>query len=134
MGISIKQQLKAGKNSIGTWVSIGHPDVTEILAGVGFDWLLFDMEHAPLTIETVHRLMQSMSGSDTEPLVRVASKDPVGIGQALDTGAQGVMVPLVNTAEDARRIVAACKYPPEGTRGVGPRRASGYGRRFDEYM
>lgn len=134
MKFSLKKRLLAGKPSIGTWVSIGHPDVTEILADIGFDWLLFDMEHAPLTIETIHRLMQAMNGSTTVPLVRVASKDPVGIGQVLDAGAHGVMVPQVNTVEDARRVVAACKYPPEGTRGVGPRRATGYGRTFQQYM
>src|ERR1051326_326153 len=72
---SIKRQLKTGKTSIGAWVSIGHPDVAEILAGVGFDWLLFDMEHAPLTIESLHPMVQAMNGSKTAPLVRVASKD-----------------------------------------------------------
>jgi 2-keto-3-deoxy-L-rhamnonate aldolase RhmA len=131
---ALKRKLKSGKVSIGTWISIGHPDVAEILAGVGFDWLLFDMEHAPLTFETMHQMMQAMGGSETAPLVRVARNDSHLIGQALDGGAHGVMVPLVNTAEEARRAVAACKYPPEGVRGMGPRRASDYGRRFDDYM
>lgn len=129
-----KRKLKAGKVSIGTWISIGHPDVTEILADVGYDWLLFDMEHAPLTIETIHSMMQAMNGSATVPLVRVARNDPLVIAQALDAGAAGVMVPLVNTAEEARRAVASAKYPPEGARGMGPRRCTRYGRRFTEYV
>jgi len=131
---TLKQQLKRGHLSLGTWVSIGHPDVAEVLADIGFDWLLFDMEHGPLTNETVHPMMQAMGGSATAPLVRVARNDSWHIGQALDGGAHGVMVPLVNTAEEARRAVAACKYPPEGTRGMGPRRATRYGRRFEEYL
>ncbi len=130
----LKRKLKAGKNSIGTWISIGHPDVTEILSGVGFDWLLFDMEHGSLTMESVERMMQSMNGNPAAPLVRVASKDPVLIGQALDAGAHGVMAPLVNTPQDAQKVVAACKYPPKGSRGVGPRRATQYGRSFSEYL
>src|ERR1043166_8081102 len=131
---TLKQKLRRGEVSIGTWVSIGHPDVAEILAGVGFDWLLFDMEHGPMTNETVHRMMQAMGEGPTVPLVRVASNNANAIGQALDGGAHGVMIPLVNTTEDARRAVAACKYPPDGIRGMGPRRATGYGRRFHEYV
>ena len=130
----LKRKLHTGKHSIGTWICIGHPDVTEMLARAGFDWLLLDMEHAPLSVETMHHLIQAMGGGPAAALVRVASKDPVLIGQALDAGADGVMIPLVNTAEDARNAVAACYYPPQGTRGVGPRRAADYGRRFVPYM
>jgi hypothetical protein len=90
---TIKQQLQSGSISIGTWISIGHPDVAEILAGVGFDWLLFDMEHAPLTFEAMHQMMQAMGGSATTPLVRVPRNDSHLIGQALNGGAHGVMVP-----------------------------------------
>jgi 2-keto-3-deoxy-L-rhamnonate aldolase RhmA len=108
--------------------------VAELISQAGFDWLLFDMEHGPLGMETVHRLMQAMSTPGAVPLVRVAKNDAVLIGQALDAGAHGVVVPFISNADDARRAVAACRYPPTGTRGVGPRRAAQYGRTFHDYI
>lgn len=120
----VKARLKAGEASIGTWVGIGHPDVTERLADLGFDWLTFDIEHSPLSLETVQTMMQAMSFTSTcVPLARLRWNDPVLIKRVLDMGCYGVIVPWVNSAEEARSAVAACRYPPEGIRGVGPRRA-----------
>lgn len=120
----VKAKLKAGKVSVGTWIGIGHPDITERLADLGFDWLTFDIEHSPLSLETVQTMMQSMSFTDRcVPLVRLRWNDIVLIKRVLDIGAYGVIVPMVNTREEAEKAVRACKYPPEGIRGVGPRRA-----------
>ncbi len=120
----VKAKLKAGDVSIGTWVTIGHPDVTERLADLGFDWLTFDIEHSPLSLETVQVMMQAMGFTkDCVPLVRLRWNDPVLIKRVLDIGAFGVIVPMVNTPEEALAAVRSCRYPPEGIRGVGPRRA-----------
>mgnify|MGYP000023413723 FL=1 len=120
----VKAKLKAGKPSIGTWITIGHPDVAEFLATLGFDWFVFDMEHSPISFETVQVLMQASSFSKTVPLVRVAWNDMVLIKRALDIGAYGVVIPWVNTKEDAINAVKYCRYPPRGLRGCGPRRAA----------
>ncbi len=120
----VKARLAAGEASIGTWVGIGHPDVTERLADLGFDWLTFDMEHSPLSLETIQTMMQAMSFTETcVPLARLRWNDPVLIKRVLDIGCYGVIVPWVNSADEARVAVEACRYPPEGIRGVGPRRA-----------
>jgi len=130
----VKQKLQAGRATIGAWVGIGHPDVAEILAQMGFDWLVFDAEHAPLTIETVQVLIQAMGNHEVAPLVRVAWNDPVLIKLALDIGAYGLVIPWVNNGEEALQAVRSCKYPPRGIRGVGPRRASRYGLEFNDYL
>jgi 2-keto-3-deoxy-L-rhamnonate aldolase RhmA len=130
----VKQLLKEGKPALGTWVTIGHPEVAEILSRQGFDWMLFDTEHSPLSIETIETLIQAMGASETVPLIRVAWNDPVMIKRALDIGSYGVVIPWVNSREDAVNAVKACRYPPEGIRGVGPRRAADYGERAIEYF
>ncbi len=120
----VKAKLKAGQPSIGTWMTIGHPDVAEFLATLGFDWFVFDMEHSPLSFETVQVLMQASSFSKTVPMVRVAWNDMVLIKRALDIGAYGLVIPWVNTREDAKNAVRYSRYPPRGIRGCGPRRAA----------
>ena len=119
----LKEKLDQGKPVIGTFVGIGHPDVTEWLSRLEFDWLLLDAEHAPLGFETLQRMMQAMNGTSCVPLVRPQWNDPVVIKRVLDIGAYGVLLPWVNSKEDAEKAVRACKYPPEGIRGYGPRRA-----------
>ena len=119
-----KEKLQKGEVAIGTFVGTGHPDITERLSVVGFDWLLLDGEHGPLGFETMQMMMQSMRNDDCSTIVRVQWNDPVIIKRALDIGAHGVLIPWVNTREEAEAAVAACKYPPQGTRGCGPRRAS----------
>ena len=120
----LKEKLQKGQFVIGTCVGLGHPDVTERLSRLGFDWLFIDGEHAPLSIETMQMLMQAMNGSDCTPVVRPQWNDMVIIKRILDIGAHGVVVPWVNTKEEAEYAVRACKYPPEGLRGYGPRRAA----------
>jgi 2-dehydro-3-deoxyglucarate aldolase len=129
-----KEMLKQGKTALGTWITTGNQDITELAASIGFDYLAFDTEHAPLSNETVQKLIQSMGGAKVTPFVRVAWNDQVLIKLALDIGAHGLIIPLVNTREDAMRAVAATKYPPAGVRGIGPRRASNYYQSFQDYV
>ena len=119
----LKEKLKKGEAVIGTFVSTGHPDVAEWLSRVGFDWLLLDSEHAPAGYETLQRMMQAMNGSGCIPLVRPQWNDLVVMKRVLDIGAYGVLIPWVNSREEAENAVRYCKYPPEGIRGWGPRRA-----------
>ena len=130
----LKNRFLSRRVSIGTWISIGHPDVTEMLAHQGFDWLVFDLEHGPLTIESLQRLLQSMNGSGAAALVRTPPDQPSLAGRVLDCGADGVVFPLIGDRSQAQAAVDACKYPPLGSRGMGPRRASGYGRFEAEYL
>jgi 2-keto-3-deoxy-L-rhamnonate aldolase RhmA len=123
----VKDLLSKGETTVGTWITIGNADVAEMIAHMGVDWLLFDMEHAPLDIGTVQVLMQATSGTEITPFVRVAWNDLVLIKRALDIGAQGLVIPWVNSEADARRAVQAARYPPKGLRGAGPRRAAMYG-------
>jgi 2-keto-3-deoxy-L-rhamnonate aldolase RhmA len=120
----LKEKLNRGETVIGTFVGLGHSDVTEVLSRIGFDWLLLDGEHSPMSFETMQQLMQPMNGSNCTPIVRPQWNDMVIIKRVLDIGAHGVLVPWVNTREEAEYAVRACKYPPEGLRGCGPRRAS----------
>jgi len=127
----LKAKLRRGEAVIGTFVGLGHSDVTEWLSRLGFDWLLLDGEHGPLGLETLQLMMQAMNGADCVPLVRPQWNDPVIIKRVLDIGAYGVLVPWVNSKKEAEDAVRACRYPPKGIRGWGPRRASMFD---DEYF
>jgi 2-keto-3-deoxy-L-rhamnonate aldolase RhmA len=120
----LKERLKKGEAVIGTFVGIGHADVTEWLSHLGFDWLLLDAEHGPMGFETLQVMMQAMNGSNCVPIVRPQWNDPVIIKRVLDIGAYGVLIPWVNSKEEAEAAVRACRYPPSGIRGWGPRRAA----------
>lgn len=104
---------------VGGWVCSGSPLVAEIMAGSGLDWLLIDMEHSPNTLESVLAQLQAVAAYPVTPIVRVPIGDVVTIKQVLDVGAQNVLVPMVSTAEEARAVVEAVRYPPRGRRGVG---------------
>jgi len=123
----VKELLRKGETTVGTWITTGSPDIAELIAHTGVDWLVFDMEHAPIDIEKVQVLMQATSGTDITPFVRVAWNDLVLIKRALDIGAQGLVIPWVNSEADAIKAVQAARYPPRGLRGAGPRRAAMYG-------
>ncbi len=130
----LKEILKAGRAAIGTFVQIGHPDVTEMLSHAGFDWLLLDGEHGPFGIETMQVMLQAMSATKTVPIIRAPWNDPVYIKRALDIGAYGLLIPLVSSKREAENVIHALRYPPIGIRGVGPRRASRYYLDFKEYV
>lgn len=124
-----KAGLKAGRPQIGLWCSLTSNVAIEPLAGAGFDWLLIDTEHAPNELPSVHAQLQAVSHSTASPVVRPAWNDPVAIKRFLDIGAQTLLVPFVQNADEARQAVAAMRYPPHGIRGVSvSNRANGFGR------
>ena len=133
MKSNLRKKLVQGV-SYGAWVTIGNPDVSDILQGLPFDWLVFDTEHSPIGAETVSHMIQVLDEEKVSPLVRVGANDQYLIKMALDMGAHGVVVPLVNTREDAEVAVSYCKYPPVGVRGVAPRKAADYGLSAAEYL
>ncbi len=112
---------------------IGHPSVAEILAGEGFDWLAVDMEHTSTSVRMFHELSLAVKGTGVDLLVRLPGHDPQTTKLVLDCGADGIIVPGVNTAQQAREAVAMAKYPPEGHRGASLCRATDFGRNFDTY-
>jgi 2-keto-3-deoxy-L-rhamnonate aldolase RhmA len=130
----LKGRLNSGKTLLGTWVTIGHTDVPDVLEAVGFDWLVFDTEHAPLGPEAVSRMVQAIDSSSVCPLVRVGAADQYLVKSAFDMGAHGVVCPMVSTREEAARVVSFAKYPPAGVRGVAPRKAADYGNTFADYV
>jgi len=129
----LKTALKNKKQTLGCWVTLGHPLIPEILAPAGFDWLAVDMEHSSITLAELLPLIISIEANDMVPLVRVGENNANLIKRVMDAGAYGVIVPNVNSAEDAATVVSSVKYPPVGFRGVGLYRAQGYGRNFEEY-
>ena len=124
-----KQALKSGRLQLGLWHSLSSHLVAEILADAGFDWILLDTEHAPNELPMVLAELQAMSGGTAHPVVRPAWNDAVIIKRLLDVGAQSLLIPYVETEEEAQRAVMSVRYPPEGFRGfAGQARASRYGR------
>lgn len=121
-------KLQQGKTCLGTGISLADPVVSEALAG-DLDFFWIDMEHAPLTVADVRGHLMAMKESDCASLVRVPWNDPVLMKPVLDIGADGIIVPMAQNADDVARAVAACRYPPEGIRGFGPLRPLDYGRR-----
>jgi 2-keto-3-deoxy-L-rhamnonate aldolase RhmA len=119
----VKRNLKAGKPSIGTWISIGHPDIAMYLADLGFDWLVCDMEHGPFGPETYHFMAQAMlyNRNVCMPMARIPWTDLIWAKKALDAGATGLVLPRIESAEMAEKAVRFMKYPPLGVRGAGPR-------------
>ena len=124
----VKQLLREGKATCGSWLSLCSPMASEAMGLLGFDWLLIDMEHGAGDYQTlVHQLQAIGCAGDTEPIVRVQWNDPVVLKRVLDAGARGVMVPGIKTVEEARRAIASIKYPPQGIRGIASVRAGRYG-------
>lgn len=125
--IKFREKLKRGKICVGCAVTFSDPTVSEALSAV-LDFVWIEAEHSPLTIEAIQGHIMATKGSDAAPIVRVPWNDPVLIKPVLDAGAAGIVAPMVCNAAEARRLVAACLYPPEGIRGFGPRRPSNYGQ------
>jgi len=133
MNHNFVKRLRTGDRLIGTIITLDSSAAAELLAGVGFDWLFIDAEHGPLSPADIQHTLQA-AGPATPCLVRVATNDMINIKKALDAGAAGIIVPMVNTAEKAEEVVSSAKYAPLGTRGVGISRAHGYGLKFQEYL
>jgi len=121
--------------TVGTWVSLADPSVAEIAAGEAFDFVVVDTEHTPLGLETVADCLRGIDAdNDTAGVVRTPWNDPVRIKRLLDLGPDGLLVPMVESAAEARGAVGATRYPPEGDRGVAAARAADYGRNFESYV
>ena len=130
---SLREALKGRKASIGSWITLPHPAIAEIMARAGFGWLVVDLEHSAITLGEAAELIRVIDLCGAAPLVRLSANDPVQIKRVMDAGAHGVIVPMVNSAGEAEQAVAALRYPPRGRRGVGLARAQGYGTSFEAY-
>ena len=130
---NLKSKLTNRQLTIGTWVTIGHQSIVEILATAGFEWITIDMEHSVIGYETMLNLIAHIQGNGMEALVRVSKNEEVPIKKAMDAGANGVIVPMIKNELDAINAVSYVKYPPIGKRGVGLSRAHKYGIDFDNY-
>lgn len=131
---SLKNRIKNGDTVIGSWITLAHPSIAEIMAMAGFDWLAIDLEHSVITIREAEELIRVIDLAGVVPLVRLTSNNPDQIKRVMDAGAHGVIVPMVMSAQDAELAVASVKYPKKGSRGIGLARAQGYGVTFDEYF
>ena len=129
-----KEKLMKGEVALGAWNMIPHPNVAEMMAGEGFDWICVDMEHTSQDFQTLENIARAVKGSGKDLLVRLPSCDDVAAKKALDLGANGIIVPCVNTKEEAERAVAIAKFPPEGIRGASLARCTDYGRNFSDYF
>ena len=130
---NLKERLLRCELTIGSWTSFGFAPIGEMMARAGFDWLVIDMEHTGIGTAQQFQLIQVIELSGCIPLVRVGANDPLLIKRALDAGAHGIVVPMVNTPEDAEEAVSAAHYPPKGSRGAGLSRAQDYGLDFSGY-
>lgn len=132
----LKRALDHQEYPLGTWISIGHPAVGEINAALGFDFVLIDSEHTTMSLETIEELVRAVEATSdtTAPVVRVPDNDPVRIKRVLDMGVSNIMVPMMNSVEEAESLVEAVKYPPDGIRGIAASRATRYGLDFDDYV
>lgn len=129
------QRLKgSAAPSFGTWISSSSLVNVDALLGLGFDWFMIDTEHAQVNPETLAAIVALLTQAGVAPIVRVGEIDQYLVKQALDAGAQGVLAPLVNTEEDARRLVAFARYPPHGVRGIASAAASRYGKELGAYL
>lgn len=131
--INLKQQLNNNVFTIGSWITIGHPVIAEIMCHSGFEWLTIDMEHSAITLAQAQDLIRVVELCDIVPLVRTGENNPTYIKRVMDAGAHGVIVPMVNSRAEAEAAVNAVKYPPFGRRGVGLARAQKYGFGFETY-
>jgi 4-hydroxy-2-oxoheptanedioate aldolase len=114
---------REGRASYGGWLSTSEPLIAEFMAAAGFDEICADQQHGSIDLHTIGPLFSAIAGHNVIPTTRVAANDPMTIGKSLDMGAMGIIVPMVNTADEAAAMVAACRYPPAGVRSIGPTRA-----------
>ena len=131
--MSLKTKLKNNELTIGSWITIGNSSVIEIMATAGFEWLCIDMEHTSIDLETAKILITTIHANNIKALVRVSKNEEVAIKKVMDIGADGVIVPMIKTKEEAQMAIDFVKYPPIGKRGVGLYRAQNYGIGFDKY-
>ena len=131
---TLKNKFKNCELTFGSWITIGHPSIVEVLSNMNFDWLVVDMEHTAIDYTMMQILISTIQSKDIAALVRVSKNEEVYIKKALDCGADGIIVPMVNSQKDAKKIIESSKYSPDGKRGVGLYRAQKYGFGFSEYI
>lgn len=131
--LAIRNSLGGNQISVGSWMQIPHPSVAEIMGQAGYDWVAVDMEHGAISVHQLPDLFRALELGGTLPLVRLAHGHPKDCKCALDSGAGGVIVPMVETAEQLIAVRDACRWPPAGTRGVGFSRANLFGKNFETY-
>lgn len=132
--MNLKERVRKGEVTIGSWLQLPSPRVAKIMGIQGFDWLAIDIEHGSISIETLPEMIEAISAGGATPLVRLSHNDPVEIKRVLDAGAQGIIVPMVNSANEAEAAVKSAKYPPDGIRGIGYSNANLYGAKFKTYF
>lgn len=130
---AIRAKLNAGGHSIGSWMQIPHPSVAEIMGQAGYDWVAVDMEHGAVSAHQLPDLYRALELGNTLPLARIAQGHPKDCKQALDAGAGGIIVPMIESAAQLLAVRDACRWPPAGTRGVGFSRANLFGKHFEGY-
>jgi 2-keto-3-deoxy-L-rhamnonate aldolase RhmA len=121
---TLKRRLDAGETVYGAWLMLGEPLAAEAMASAGFDWLLIDMEHGPIPLQVAATMVTALRAGGTTPFVRPAWNEPAQIQRVLDLGCSGIVVPVVNDADDARRVVLDARFPPLGERSRGGMRPS----------
>lgn len=133
---TLRDRVLDREPTVGTWLSLGSPAVAELLATQPFDFLLADMEHSDATAESITSVLRAVDAAegDTETIVRLPSTERSHVNRILDAGANGLMVPMIHTAEEARAFAERARYPPEGGRGIAAGRAAAYGQRTGSYM
>ncbi|TAK90639.1 MAG: 2,4-dihydroxyhept-2-ene-1,7-dioic acid aldolase [Burkholderiaceae bacterium] len=129
----LRTRLRNGGYSIGSWIQIPHASVAEIMGQASYDWVAVDLEHGAISLHQLPDMFRALELGGTLPLVRLAGSDKKDCKQALDAGAGGVIVPMIETADQLIAVRDACRWPPAGSRGVGFSRANLFGQNFDAY-
>ena len=122
------------KIKIGSWITTFNPSAVHLMSSLGFKWLCIDMEHSTITFDQMSVLISTIEENGSTPFVRVGSNDKLHIKKALDAGAKGIIVPMVNTVRDAKNALDSTYYYPRGKRGVGFSKASNFGYNFEKYV
>lgn len=130
---SLRKKMARKSPLVGTMVTLPSPEIAEILCSAGFDWLFIDLEHSAMSVQDAQSILQAAS-AQVACVIRVPSNDDIWIKKCLDIGASGIIVPQIQSAEEAAQAVQWCRYPPEGSRSVGIARAQGYGASFTAYV
>ena len=128
----MKKDIK--KKQIGSWITSYNPDTASLMSSLGFKWLCVDMEHSTITFDQMSILISTIKINNSIPFVRVGSNEKLLIKKALDAGAEGIIVPMINSVKDAKNAIESTYYYPKGKRGVGLTRASNFGFNFEKYI
>ena len=131
--MNLKNRLETGQSVIGAFVNLRSPDAAELMSQSGFDFLLVDAEHSSIGPEGILEMFRAIERGRAIPLLRVPETSAAGVQWALDAGARGILFPRIRSVDDVQQAVSLCRYPPEGNRGLGPGRASGYGANLLDY-